>query len=408
MEPSEIKKAITEIGTSFEAFKAAQAENATKYDAVLEEKMSKIADDFTVKLEAVQQANAEMQAKLQRPAMDASDGKEFEKKTSQAFNQFLKKGAGAVQADFSDYINRQGLTEEFKALSVNSDPDGGFLVLPTFGGVVDVRVFETSPVRQLANVMTIGSDRLELVLDNDEASAGWVGEEAARPATNTPTFDKRIIPTHEMYAMPSATQKMLDDGIINVEQWLARKVADRFARLENTAFISGNGVAQPTGILTYTTTNTTYDPRNVQVINSGSSGAITYAGLVNLQNGLKEAYQSNATWMLKRATYGTLLKIVDGEQRPIFNLMFDANTGLPQPALMARPVVFGDDVPAVATDAKAIIYGDFRSAYTIVDRIGIRILRDPYTNKPFVNFYSTKRTGGDVVNAEALKIQALT
>lgn len=411
MDSTEIKSMIGEVEKLVHHQKEAMAEAKASTDALVDSKLAKVSEELLAKLDESQKANAEMLAKMQRPMSGESAEKEVELKNSAAFNQFLKKGAGSTAADFADYLNQKGMERELKALSVNSDVDGGFLVLPTFGGVINTRVFETSPLRQLATVVTINSDQWEAVLDNDEASCGWVGEESARTDTNTPTFDKRIIPVHEIYAQPVATQKMLDDGIVNIEQWLAGKVSDKFARTEATAFVSGNGVAQPFGILTNTTTSTSYDGRNVQVINSGTSATVTYAGLASLQNGLKEFYQTNAVWLMQRATFGSVMQIktgISGDNRPIFNMMYDKNTGLPVANMLGRPVMFAADMPAVATDAKAIAYGDFRAAYTIVDRSGIRVLRDPYTNKPFVKFYSTKRVGGDVVNAEAIKIQALT
>ena len=211
-----------------------------------------------------------------------------------------------------------------------------------------------------------------------------------------------------MYANPKITQKILDDAVVNVEQWLAGKVSDKLSRIEATAFISGNGVGKPFGILTNVTASTSYDARNVQTVKSTSSGAFTYAGLVNLQNALKEAYQGNAIFMGKRSSFGALMKIVDGQSRPIFNLTFDRNTGLPVGAVMGKQFVFADDVPEAAADANSLIYGDFRAGYTIVDRAGIRVLRDPFTDKPYVCYYTTKRVGGDVVNTEAFKVQVLS
>lgn len=412
MDIQEVKALAENVGKAFEEFKATQAEAAKKHDGLVEEKLNKLTEEMTSKMEASQKANAELLAKAQRPAMsDEQQEKAHKAAISGEFASFLKKGAGSERADFADYLAKNGKAEEVKALSVGSNENGGFLVLPTFGGVVDVRVFESSPVRQLANVVAIPSDSYELVLDNDEASAGWVGETATRSETNTPTTDKKIINVHEMHASPKATQKALDDMIINAEQWLAAKVADKFARLEATAFVSGDGIAKPVGLLTNTTSSTSYSATALQTINSGTSGAFTYNGLVDIQNSLKEKYQSNATWMMKRATFGAIMKIKSGitdDNTPIFNMMYDKNTGLPGFSLLTRPVVFADDLEAVGSAAKAAIYGDFRAGYTIVDRIGIRTLRDPYSSKPYVVFYTTKRVGGDVVNAEALKVQVLS
>lgn len=350
-----------------------------------------------------------LEAALARPATNEQKKDELEaekKQFAESFNTFLKKGAPyAKEADFADYIAQNDL--EFKALSVNSNVDGGFLVMPEFGGVVNTRVFETSPVRAYANVMTIGTDAIELVLDNDEAAAGWVAETGGRPETNTAQLDKKVIATHEMYANPRVTQKLLDDAVVSVDQWLAGKVADKFSRLEATAFVAGDGVGKPMGILTNLTTGTGFDAENIQQVVSGTQGSLTYNGFVNLQSALKELYQAGAIFMMKRATFGSAMKIVDGDSRPIFNLMFEKNTGVAS-TILGKPVVFADDVPAVANDSNSVIYGDFAAGYTIVDRIGIRVLRDPYSAKPYIQFYTTKRVGGDVVNTEALKVLALS
>lgn len=409
----------TQVEAGMKAMHAFIEESKKKIDALDETKLTKITDEVTAAVQASQEAKAAqlaqakqieaMEAALARPgAGNADETKEKAAKTSALFGEFLKKGMGSTAGDFSDFIERKGL--DVKALSVGINQDGGFLVPETFGGIVNVRVFESSPIRQLATVQSVGGAELELVLDNDEAGAGWVGETQSRSETTSPTLDKRVIVTHEMYAEPRATQKLLDDGVVNVEAWLAGKVADKLARLEATAFISGNGVAQPFGILANTTTSTSYNARSVQVVNSGTQGAFTYDGLAALQNSLKEPYQANATFLMKRASFGAIMRIktgISGDNRPIFNMMYDKNTGIAM-SILGRPVMFADDVPAVANDVNAAIYGDFRQAYVIADRIGIRTLRDPYTAKPFVKFYTTKRVGGDVVNAEALKIQALS
>jgi len=422
MSINEITTKVEEGLRAFEAFKSELGQKIeTKLDGFDKEKMKKMADDISEAMEAAQKQAAAVKAleesqkalevAINRPGAGGADKKEAQEKTSALFNEFMKKGAGAERRDFSDFLQMKGMKpDEIKALSVAVDSDGGFLVPATMGGVVNTRIFESSPVRQFANVVTIATDALELVLDNDEAAASWVGETASRSSTNTPTLDKRVIVAHEMYANPMATQKLLDDAVINAEDWLIGKVSDKFARLEATAFISGNGVGKPFGILTNTTTSTSYDARNVQVINSGTQGAFTYAGLANTQNAVKEGYQGNARWMMKRSSFGSVMNIktgISGDNRPIFNMMYDKNTGLTT-SLLDRPLNFADDIPAVANDVNAAIYGDFRAAYTIVDRIGLRVLRDPYSNKPYVGFYTTRRVGGDVVNSEALKILALS
>ena len=399
-------------------------------DAVSKDEFSKLTAQVNDALELSQKYNAEQEAHKKSideltAAMARPTGGESKAKTEEvkdelkgAFDTFLRSGGGSERSDFADYLEKSGdkvsaeaksraIFGESKALSVNSNANGGFLTMPDFGGVINTRLFESSPMRQLASSMQINSDTLELVLDNDEAACRWTNETTAPTDTATPQVDKRVIAVHEMEALPKVTQKMLDDGIVDIEGWLAGKVAESFARKEATAFVNGTGAGQPVGFLAKTTTSAAYDSANIQAVASATSNAIAYDDLVNIQNSLKEPYQGNATWLMKRATHGELMKLKDGESRPIFNLMYNENSGL-EKTIFDRPVRFADDMPAKAADALAIAYGDFRQGYMIVDRIGIRVLRDPYTNKPYVVFYTTKRVGGDVINTEALKALKLS
>jgi len=308
-----------------------------------------------------------------------------------AFRNYLRKGMDAGLEALST-----------KALSVGSDPDGGYLVTPQMSGKIVQAIFETSPLRQLASVENISSDALELIDDHDQAAAGWTAETAAITETSTPIIAKRNIPTHELYAQPKATQKLVDDAAIDIEAWLAGKIADIFSRKENTAFISGNGVGQPRGILTYTA-GTSWN--QIQQVNSGTSGQVTADGLINLYYSLKDAYNKRASFVMNR----TVVQAV--------RLLKEATTNqyLWQPGLAAGapdtllgvPVYMATDMPAAAANSLSVAVGDFKAAYQIVDRKGISILRDPFTEKPFVKFYATKRVGGDVINFDAIKLLKL-
>jgi HK97 family phage major capsid protein len=187
-----------------------------------------------------------------------------------------------------------------------------------------------------------------------------------------------------------------------VESWLAGKVADIFARKEATAFVSGDGIGKPRGLLTYAA-GTDIGQEQIEQVVTGSASTFTYDGIVDLQNALKEPYQANAVFLYKRASNAALLKLKDGQQQPIFNMTYDKNAGL-RPTLMGQPTFFANDMPTIGSNALAMAYGDIRAAYQIVDRIGIRVLRDPYSSKPYVIFYTTKRVGGAVVNPEAVKL----
>jgi len=337
------------------------------------------------------------------PGSGEDQTKNLRKKANKLFNEFARMDTGNTSMYFGEFMKQAAEKDvEIKAMSVDSDPNGGFLTMPEFAGIIQTKVFESSPMRQLANVTTIGSDTLEIVPDIDESEASWTTERASRTATTTPTLGLININAHEMYANPQVTQKMLDDSVIDIEAWIQKKVADKFARKEATAFVTGSGVGQPKGIMSYTA-GTTLSSGQVEQVNSANATSIVWDGLVNTQNALKEPYQANATWLYHRATNAVMMLIKDGENRPIFNMNYDRNAGL-APSLLGAPVRFAADIATVSSSALAAAYGDFRQAYQIVDRMGTRILRDPYTNKPFIGFYTTRRVGGGLVNFEAMKI----
>ena len=363
-------------------------------------------DEKNVTLEEKQKL---LEAALNRPVTASTPEQkeqDVRKKANKLFNDFARIKNAATQTDLAeyarDYIKERPDDLELKALTVNSDPNGGYLTMPEFGGIIETYVYETSPLRRLASVIEIGTDTLEYVLDNDQAGWGWVGETQARPDTYTPQLGKLAITVGEMYAMPNVSQKMLDDAFVDVEAWLAGKVAEVFARGEATAFVSGNGINKPRGLLTYPA-GSSVGQGQVQQVYSGNASGFTYTGLVALQNSLKEEYQKNAVFLTQRASNALLLGIVDGQNRPILNMDYTRNSGL-EGTIFGRPVYFAADMPAVATNALAMAYGDFKKAYQIVDRKGITVLRDPFTNKPFVRFYTTKRVGGAAVNLEAYSL----
>jgi len=313
-----------------------------------------------------------------------------------AFDTFLRKGEEVMGPD------------ERKALSVGTDPDGGYVVNPDLSGRIVMKVFESSPMRAYASVQVISSDALEGLFDLNEASSGWVGETDSRAETNTPQLGKWRIPAHELYAKPKATQKLLDDASINMEAWLASKVAEKFARDEANAFVVGNGVNKPRGFLTYSSGTTL--PGTIERFDTGVNGAFAAAPnggdvLINALYGLKQQYRANATWFMNRATLKLTRKLKDSDGAYLWSPGIAAG----QPAsLLGYPVASFEDMPDPATDSLSIAVGDMREAYQIVDRIGIRTLRDPYSAKPYVEFYTTKRVGGDVVNFEAIKLIEFT
>lgn len=317
------------------------------------------------------------------------------------FNQFAR-SQRSQKENFNEFLRGAKTPDELKALSVGTDPDGGYLTQPELGGLINTKVFESTPMRQLASVVTINTDIFEYILDNGEADGEWVGEGSSGSTETTPTLGKKQIVVHELAAKPKVTQKMLDDGIIDVESWLGQKVADIFARKEATAFTSGDGISKPRGILSYSA-GTDIAQEQIEQVVSGGATSITLDGLINLQNALKEDYQPGATFLYKRATNAAVMLIKDGNGMPVFNMAYDKNAGL-RPTLLGQPVFFGNDMPTVGANNLAVAYADFRRAYQIVDRLGVRVLRDPYTSKGYVVFYTTKRVGGAVVAFEAIKL----
>lgn len=411
--------AFNEYKGLVEGFTAKQNTIETQLNFLEKDKLAKLekAMGDAIELNQKAQAQAQAQAKAQEdeiaslkaafnraPAGSSeADEKALRAKSKKLFNDFARQKDDANKEYFDVFLEKKAATDpEIKTLSAGSDPNGGYMVNPEFGGMIQTFAYESSPLRQLASTTTIGTDTLEYILDNDANTSGWVGEQTARTTTATPTLGKLTIYVNELYSNPPVTQKLLDDAQFDVEGWLSRKVAEEFGRKEATAFVTGNGVTQPKGIMSYAS-GTTVASQQVEQVVTGSASTFTYDGLVNLQNALKEEYQSNASFLIRRASNSYLMLIKDGEGRPIFNMSFDKNVGL-QPTLMGQPVYFAADVAAVASNALAMAYGDFRRAYQIVDRAGVRVLRDPYTSKPNVLFYTTKRVGGGVVNFEAYKI----
>lgn len=395
MSINEITERVSSLGNAWEQFKnindarLREIERKGSADSLYDEHLGNISmalDNYKSRLDTIEVA-------YNRPALGDSLGEKsaIPSEYGKAFRNYIRKGMeGGLEALQS------------KALSVGSDPDGGYLVTPTMSAKIVQSIFETSPIRQLASVETISSDSLELIDDHDQAAAGWTSETGAITETNTPTFAKRNIPTHELFAQPKATQKLVDDAAIDIESWLSGKIADIFGRKENTAFVSGNGVGQPRGILTYAA-GTNWG--QIQQIASGTSGAVTADAIISLFYSLKDAYSKRANFLMNRTVVQSIRLL---KQATTNQYMWQPGlaSGAPD-TLMGVPVYMAADMPVAAANSLSIAVGDFGAAYQIVDRQGISILRDPFTEKPFVKFYATKRVGGDVVNFEAIKLMKL-
>lgn len=400
----DVKQAVDALGRTFAEFRAANDEALRQKadrgasEPITEHKIERINDELDTLRDRIDRTQAALNRRV-APGLGPHRADDPPDEHKAAFVDYVRKGSETSLAA----IERAALAGhgERKALSVGSDREGGYAVPAQLSATIIKTIRESSPIRSLAAVETIATDSLELLVDKDEAGVGWVSETGTRAETTAPELAKIIIPVHEMYAEPRATQKLIDDASIDIEAWLAEKAAERFARLEATAFVNGNGVGQPRGFLTYAA-GTAWG--QVEQVNSGSAGAVTADGLINLQGALIAEYGANATWVMNRLVLRDVRKLKDSQNQYLWQPGLGENT--PE-SLLGRPIVKATDMPVAAANSLSVAFGDFRRAYQVVDRTGIRVLRDPFTAKPYVKFYTTKRVGGDVVNFDAIKIQKL-
>ncbi len=390
----DVKRLVENVNKSFQEFKVKNDQRLAEIERGRRDPLLKNQVDSLVRdvqdINEMKNRLETLETRLSRPAleMNRNNGEAGNMERKQAMRQYLRFGERALDAD------------EIKLLSVDSDPQGGYWVSPEMSHQIVEQVFETSPMRNVASVETISTDALEIPEDIGEAGVGWTAETGVRAETTTPTIGVRRIPVHEMYAMPKATQQLLDDSRVNVEDWLARKIALKMGNTENAAFINGDGTDKPRGILTYPAGTT--NPGEVEQINSGHASQLTADGLRTLFYALKTPYVRNASWLMARATIETIAKLKDGGGDYLWEP--GLKVGEPQ-SLLGHPIERMEDLPAVSANSLSIAFGDWNQAYSIVDRAGVRVLRDPFSAKPFVLFYTTKRTGGDVTNFEALVLQ---
>lgn len=364
-------------------------------------------------LVAMQNTVKEMEARLARGVKGAANDSDLFPEYGNEFNRYLKKGIepspellkdvcqNIVETTFKG-AEAEEIQQEVKTMVVGSNPRGGYFVRPEVSNRMIERIFETSPLRAVANVVTIASDRLDIIIDDNEAAdGGWVGEVQARPETDTPEIGELTILAHELYAQPKVTQKFLDDAGIDVESWLQGKVTRKMSRSENTAFILGDGSKKPKGLLAYPDADTfnVYQRGAISTRDSNVAGSFDGNDLKLLQNGLKEEYQPGAIWGMNRSTFGTVITLQDDQGQYIMDTRFLRDRD--EQVLLSKPVVFMNDMPTEAEDALCMVYGDFDAGYTIVDRTGFRVIRDEVTEKPFIKFYTTKRTGGDVTSYDS-------
>ena len=396
--PDEIKKLLEKQGKAFEEFKTANdarlkaLEKDGSSDPVLDQKVDKANEDIT----AIMKQITELEAKTNRPSRGEGNEKSQDViDHEKGFERFFRKGDEAGLADL-----------EQKALSANSDPDGGFTVPEEVDRNITRVVSDFSPIRGLATVRKIGTAAYKKIVSMGGASCGWVGEEDARTETGTPTLKELLFNAMEIYAEPRATQELLDDSFMDIGGWLADEVSIEFGEQESAAFVTGNGVKKPRGFLAYTNVaNASYTWGNIGFILSGGAGTFATSNpgdnLIDLVHSLKSGYRKNAKFLMNDLTIAAARKLKDGDGNYLWQQSLLA--GAPS-TLLGYAVVTAEDMPDIAANSMSIAFGDFNRGYLIIDRLGVRVLRDPYTLKPYIKFYTTKRVGGGVQNFEAIKL----
>jgi HK97 family phage major capsid protein len=317
----------------------------------------------------------------------------------------LSEGKKVVDAEYTNAFAGFMRKGEIQASLNKATPaEGGYFAPVEWDRTILDKLIQFSPMRSLARSQKISTAGFSKLFNNHGTVSGWVGETAARPETNAPTISTLTYKTGEIYANPSATQGLLDDSEVDLEQWLAGEVNQEFAFQEGVAFISGTGANdRPNGVLTYVTggTNAATHPWGaILATNSGAAAALTTDGIVNLVYALPSEYSAGAGFVMNRATHLAARKLKDGQGNYIWQPSYQAG----EPAqLLGYGITEMASMPDIAAAAKPILFGDFKQGYLIVDRVGTRLLRDPFTNKPYVQFYTTKRVGGGVLDPLAIK-----
>lgn len=311
---------------------------------------------------------------------------------------------------FEGYIRRgdeQGVRSiEAKALSIGSSPDGGYLVPPELERDIGTRLAVLSPIRALATVRQVSGSVLKKPFAVKGPVVGWVGETDARPQTEASKLAELQFPAMELYAMPAASSSLLDDAAVDVEQWISAEVETAFAEQEGQAFINGNGTTQPKGFLTYeSVADANWSWGKLGNLSTGIAGGFSALGasdiLFDTVYTLKAGYRQNASWVMNRKTQAAVRKLKDNDGHYLWSP--PAAPGQ-QASLLGFRLSEAEGMPAMTTGTAAIAFGDFARGYLVVDRTGVRVLRDPYSAKPYVLFYTTKRVGGGVQDFDAIKL----
>ncbi|WEK02782.1 MAG: phage major capsid protein [Candidatus Devosia phytovorans] len=385
---SDIAALFAEFSGAFEEFKRtndqriAEIEKRGSADTLLEGKL----DRLNAVLDGQKAALDRVALERARPALDGK----------------AASLGGEYKAAFASYVKRG----EEKALQIGVNADGGYVVPPETETEITRLMTAVSPIRAIAGVRQVSGAVYKRPISVTGPQVGWVGETAARPVTNSQTLAELSYPTMELYAMPAATSAFLDDAAVDVGQWIAEEVNAAFAAQETTAFVTGNGVNKPTGFLAATAVNEiNWSWGNLGYVPTGVAGALPATSasdvLIDLVYALKAGYRQNASWVMNRKTQGTLRKLKDADGNYLWQ---PAATADGKARFMGFDLVEAEDMPGIAAGSMSIAFGDFKRGYLIVDRQGVSVLRDPFSSKPYVLFYTTKRVGGGIADYDAIKL----
>jgi HK97 family phage major capsid protein len=387
----EARAAMHELLCAFESFKDAndrrleEIEAKSAADPLLDDRIARIDAALTRQQTALDRLSVE----AGRPALSLSPGREGKS----AFARYLARG------DASALV-------EAKSLSSGTPGEGGYVAPPETEALIDRLLGEASPMRGIASVKQTTSHTWRKPVSLGGTSAGWAAETGARAETDTATLDLLDFPTGELYAMPAATASLLDDALVDIDQWLAEEVRDVFAEQEGQAFVSGNGTNKPKGFLSYTNKlEGTQVWGELGYVATGAAGDFPVSDpgdvLIDLIYAPKSGYRANGRFVMNRQTVSRVRKFKDADGNYVWQ---PASTAGQSATLMGYPVTEAEDMPDIGAGSFAIAFGDFERGYTIVDRQGVQVLRDPYSAKPYVLFYTTKRVGGGVSDFNAIKL----
>jgi HK97 family phage major capsid protein len=352
--------------------------------------------DLNAKLEAqeerVTMLDRKSAAAVRRPALASSA--ETEAPHQKAFTAYLRTG---------DDDGLRGLELEGKALSTAVNSDGGYLVDPQTSDTIRSTLAATASIRAVANVVNVQATSFDVLIDRNDSGAGWATETDPAAESGTPTIERITIPLYELNAMPKASQRLLDDAAFDIEGWLASRIADKFARAEAAAFVSGDGADKPRGFLDHPkVADELWSWDNLGYVTSGAAADLGDGdAIIELVYALGAPYRARASFVMNSKTAGALRKLKDNDGR---HLWADGLAAAEPARLLGYPVLIAEDMPDVGADAFPIAFGDFGQGYTIAERPDLRVLRDPFSAKPHVLFYATKRVGGDVSDFAAIKL----